>query len=270
MNFSSSSRLQPPSSFLYLHIYNDTFTSKLQVLKTSDNTEFFKKKKKSTVIPSPAPTPSPGGRDVVCPAHCWSLIQRSEGHREGTRYASVEWMNKWPSSGNVSPFLYIRSHIYSVLLYVNGTTPYVLYTGFFSFCLRVCLRGLLTLYLDLLHALSQLTKCTIIFAHLHTDGHLGSFQFSLFPAMLLHRLWVPRCPGKTPEVDLLDGRAPPCSPIPWKPDFLFKISWTEEKFSSLGGVGSVRPWACTWQTYTHTSSYPSLLTREPTFKTWTD
>ena len=86
--------------------------------------------------------------------------------------------------------LHTFSHIYSMLLYINGATPYAPYTGFFSFCFIIHLRGLpLTLYLDLLHAFSLLTRCTSLFDHFHIDRHSSSFHFSLFPAMHLHRLW---------------------------------------------------------------------------------
>ena len=107
-----------------------------------------------------------------------------------------------------------------------------------------------------------LTRCTSLFNHFHTDRHSGSFHFSLFPAMHLHRLWVLGHPRQTSEMDSLNGGAPPSSPIPWKPEFF--LNWTEEKFFSLGVVGSVSPRACTWHaqpncTHTHTHTHHPIL-----------
>ena len=52
--------------------------------------------------------------------------------------------------------------------------------------------------------------------------------------------------------------------IPWKFKFVLKINWTEEKFFSLGVVGSVSPRACTWHaqsncTHTHTHTPHPIL-----------
>ena len=80
--------------------------------------------------------------------------------------------------------LYTLSHICSVFLYINGSTPYVLYAGFFSFCFIIHLRGLpLTLYLDLLHAFSLLTRGTVIIRPL---PYWQAFRFLPFLTISSH------------------------------------------------------------------------------------
>ena len=98
--------------------------------------------------------------------------------------------------------LYTFSHIYSMLLYINGSTPYALYTGFFSFYFIIHLRGLpLTLYLDLLHAFSLLTRCTVIIRP------LPYWQaFSFLPFLTISSLAPAQAVGTwTPKKDIWDG-----------------------------------------------------------------
>ena len=180
--------ISPPSPFsnhlLLLLIYNDTFTSKLLFLKSSDNTEYLKKREIvpfSLLLPLP-PHLATEGRDVVCPALCWSS---HPGQWKGTGALCEHLWNKWTNYHHQADVtLLTLSHIYSVFLYINGSTPYVLYTGFFSFCFIMHLRGLpLTLYLDLLHSFSLLTRGTVIIRPL---PYWQAFRFLPFLTISSH------------------------------------------------------------------------------------